>query len=342
MFNKLKLVLKDLRKSKKIKCFFVGNTVKKENSNFNISFTRESSKFIYSSIIIYNDSYAKKICNYIDGKVDYIFVDSEKKTISKNYKNLVNLEKSVKTTIKKTEVFTYKGNDLTVQAAETFLNSFYLNDVRGVGGKKVLIIGSGNIGFKIGLKLTENGSKVYLNRKNKKKLKNIVKTINIIKPIGTSSAAEEIGNYKKILNDVDILIGATSGLPAITKKDVLKFKKNLLILDIGKGIFFNDALKFAISKKFVVYRLDVTPAYNSYLENILSTKKLNYENNSRIVKIKGFMVAKKGILTEKNTLIVDNLRKPKKLYGVSDGSGSFKKINLKAFINIKNKIIKNR
>ena len=65
-------------------------------------------------------------------------------------------------------------------------------------------------------------------------------------------------------------------------------------------------------KKFVVYRLDVTPAYNSYLENILSTKKLNYENNSRIVKIKGFMIAKKGILTEKNTLIVDNLRKPKK------------------------------
>ena len=69
----------------------------KETSSFNISFTRESSKFIYSSIIIYNDFFAKKkICNYIDGKVDYIFVDSEKKTISKNYKNLVNLEKSVK------------------------------------------------------------------------------------------------------------------------------------------------------------------------------------------------------------------------------------------------------
>ena len=29
MFNKLKLVLKDLRKSKKIKSIFIGNTVKK-------------------------------------------------------------------------------------------------------------------------------------------------------------------------------------------------------------------------------------------------------------------------------------------------------------------------
>ena len=60
MFNKLKLILKDLRKSNKIKCIFIGNTVKKESSSFNISFIRESSKFIYSSIIIYNDSMQKK------------------------------------------------------------------------------------------------------------------------------------------------------------------------------------------------------------------------------------------------------------------------------------------
>ena len=53
------------------------------------------------------------------------------------------------------------------------------------------------------------------------------------------------------------------------------------------------------------------------------------------------MAAKKGILTEKNTLIVDNLKKPKKLYGVSDGFGSFKNISLKTFINLKNKVIKN-
>ena len=45
------------------------------------------------------------------------------------------------------------------------------------------------------------------------------------------------------------------------------------------------------------------------------------------------MIAKKGILTEKNTLIVDNLRKPKNIW-ISDGSGSFKKINLKTLINL--------
>ena len=61
MFNKLKLVLKDLRKSKKIKSIFIGNTVKKETFSFNISFTRESSKFIYSSIIIYNDLLQKNL-----------------------------------------------------------------------------------------------------------------------------------------------------------------------------------------------------------------------------------------------------------------------------------------
>ena len=209
-----------------------------------------------------------------------------------------------------------------------------------LGGKKILIVGSGNIGFKIGLKLTENGSEVYLNRKNEKKLNKIVQAINIVKPIGTSSSAKKIVNFRKILNKMDILIGATSGSPVITKKDVLKFKKNLLILDIGKGIFFKDALKLAISNKYVLYRLDVTPAYNSYLENILSTKKLNFEDNVKIIKKKKFVMATKGILTEENTLIVDNLNKPKKLYGVSDGSGSFKKISLKKLIRLENKIKK--
>ena len=340
MLNKVRLILKDLNKSKKKKCFFLGNTAKKESSNFYISEPRNNSEFIYSSIIIYNNSYAKKICRLIDGKVDYVFVDTEKKIISKTNKNLVNIEKCAKENIIKSKIYTYKANDLTVQAADTFINNFYLNDVRGIGGKKVLIIGAGNIGFKLGLKLTENGAEVFLNRKNKKKLNKITEAINIIKPIGTSSLAKKIINFRKILNKIDIFIGATNGFPVIKNNDVLKFKKDLFILDIGKGIFFKDALKLATSKKQVIYRLDATPAYNSYLENILSTEKMNIRNKYNVIKKENFMIATKGIITEENTLIVDNLYKPKKLYGVSDGFGSFKKMNSKKLTQIENIITK--
>lgn len=338
MYDKLKFTLKVLNKSNKIKCIFLGNTVKKENSSFYISDVRENEKFIYSSIIIYNNFFAKKISSFIDGKVDYVLVDTEKKIISKNKNTLVNIEKSIKETIKKSKIFTYKGNDLTVQAADTFINNFFINDPRGVGGKKILILGCGNIGFKIGLKLLESGGNVYLYRRNKKKLLNLVRAINCIKPKGTIATAKSIFNFDEILYDVDILIGSTDGSSVLLKKHVNKFKKKILILDIGKGIFAKNALKLALSKKYILYRLDITPAYNSYLENVISTIKINTQDNFKIVKKNNLLIAKKGILTEEGTVIVDNLNNPKKVYGVSDGSGSFKNLKISMLRILENRI----
>jgi len=338
MYDKLKYTLKVLNKSNKIKCIFLGNTVKKENSSFYISDVRENEKFIYSSIIMYNNFFAKKISSFIDGKVDYVLVDTEKKIISKNKNTLVNIEKSIKETIKRSKILTYKGNDLTVQAADTFINNFFINDARGVGGKKILILGCGNIGFKIGLKLIESGGNVYLYRRNKKKLLNLVRAINYIKPKGTIATAKSIFNFDQILYDVDILIGSTDGSSVLLKKHVNKFKKKILILDIGKGIFAKNALKLALSKKYILYRLDITPAYNSYLENVTSTIKINTQDNFRIVKKKNLLLAKKGILTEEGTVIVDNLNNPKKVYGVSDGSGSFKNLKISTLRILENRI----
>ncbi len=65
-------------------------------------------------------------------------------------------------------------------------------NLRGVGGKKILIIGAGNIGFKIALQLVERGAKVYLCAKNLKKLKLKVDTLNSIKPIHTFEKVNKI------------------------------------------------------------------------------------------------------------------------------------------------------
>ena len=74
----------------------------------------------------------------------------------------------------------YKGNDLTVQACETLINSIYTSDVGGVGGKIYGILGAGNIGFKISQKIVESGGNVFMYRRNKKILNNIIHTINVL------------------------------------------------------------------------------------------------------------------------------------------------------------------
>ena len=43
----------------------------------------ENQKFIYAGAIIFNDFSAKKIAEIIDGKVDFLLIDTEKKIISK-------------------------------------------------------------------------------------------------------------------------------------------------------------------------------------------------------------------------------------------------------------------
>jgi len=49
---------------------------------------------------------------------------------------------------------------------------------------------------------------------------------------------------------------------------------------------------------------------------------------------------KRGILSQAGTIIVDNVKNPKKIYGISDGKGSFKKTEKKKISIIKKLIIK--
>ena len=54
-----------------------------------------------------------------------------------------------------------KGNDLTVDAVDIFLTNLLKTSLEG-RRKKILIIGAGNIGFKIALQMVRKGAKVYL------------------------------------------------------------------------------------------------------------------------------------------------------------------------------------
>ena len=338
MYDNLTNTIKTINKSKKIRCFFLGNTVKRESSSFYVTAIRENQKFIYAGAIIFSDSSAKKIAKIVDGKVDLLLIDTEKKAISNNIEPVVNIERSIKETIKKTKIFTYKGNDLTVQAAETFINNYFLKDIRGIGGKKILILGSGNIGTKLGIKLVESGGNVFLYRRKTKILKNIINTINNIIPKGTLAKAKMIKNLKLNLNQFHVIVGATSGKSILTSNHVKSFKSDVVIIDIGKGIFKKEALKLALNNNINLYRLDVTPAYNAYLENINTTQKIhNFNLKSSLIR-KNFKLVKRGILSDENSIVVDNVSSPKKIYGISDGYGSFKKIQKKTLKNLQKKI----
>ena len=96
-------------------------------------------------------------------------VDAEKKIKPKNNKTPGNIERRVRESVKKSKMLIYKGNDLTVDAIDLFLTYFFKDNIRGLGGKKILIIGAGNIGSKLAQILLERGSRVFINRRSQKK-----------------------------------------------------------------------------------------------------------------------------------------------------------------------------
>ena len=61
-----------------------------------------------------------------------------------------------------------------------------------------------------------------------------------------------------------------------------------------------------------MYRLDISPAYSSYLENVYSTNKISNLFQKNFKSFKKFKLIKRGVLGDKDHIIVDNVENQKK------------------------------
>ncbi len=306
--------------------FLIGNTAK-ENKKLSYFFTpiREFSQIVIAGVIVYSESEAKEIAHIIDGNVDYVFVDSEKK-ISNKFSitgSIANIERAVRESIVQSHFFTYKGNDLTVDSIDSLLSYLYKEKIRGLGGVKVAIIGSGNLGSKLALKMVERGADVVVTRRNKSKLKCIVKALNLIKPDYTQEEVEYSYDNKEASKQVEILIGTTNGLPSITLEMAKLVANKAIILDAGKGTIEQDALKYFNSKGATVYRVDITASLAGMVEmQLFLDDVFRFKLGRR--QYHGIGIVSGGIIGKSGELVVDDISSPGVIYGVAQGDGLFK------------------
>jgi hypothetical protein len=154
----------------------IGSTVKKvKNDNYYITPIRNTGTMIVGGVIVYNEQQAINIAKRIDGEVDYILVDVEKKTprSKSDYGDVPNIERRVREHVSHSELWVYKGNDLTVEAVDALLGHLYKDNLHGIGRTKIAILGTGNLGAKLALKLVERGANVFVTRRDIKKLEKI-------------------------------------------------------------------------------------------------------------------------------------------------------------------------
>jgi len=310
--KKLGLEVVDLaKKTKKMSAFSISCTRNIKKNKLFFPPIRITPYVVCANVILFSKDEVKKIVRVIDGIVDAIFVDVEEKM-----ENLDNLIALVQKEVKKSKIFTIKINDITAESANALI-AHYFKDLHD---KKVAIIGSGNIGSKIALKLAERGANVFVTRRDKNKINCIAKGLDLIKPKNTLSKIVGMTNNYEAAKNADIVIGFTNGIPIIDKKMVDMMSRNGMIIDGGIGTIFQDAIGHATKLGIRILRLDIRAGFAGAITNAIET-----ENFIKKVighkKIDGINVVAGGVIGKKGDIIVDEISNPTRVIGVADGAG---------------------
>lgn len=316
-------ILKIAKEEDKLTGFCIGNTAKMDSNGAYYTPIRNTSIMVTGGIIVYSEKQALDIAKFVDGKVQYILVDAEKKvpdTMSLSGEP-ANIERAVREIIQKSTLWLYKGNDLSVEAVDNLLSYLTKDDLQGIGGKQTAILGSGNIGSKLALKLVERGAKVVITRRDKKKLTSITRALNYIKPIYTTAEITCTSDNEKAAMGAEILIGVTSN-PIISREMIKNLALNSIVVDVGKGAFQSEAIQIAEEMGIAIYRLDVGAAFEGMIHRLWAMENTLSNKFGRCL-FHGETIVSGGLLGRKNEFVVDNVCHPKEIFGIANGKGDF-------------------
>src|SRR5699024_8203446 len=131
---------------------------------------REYSEGKSLNLLITSEEVAFDTIKYFDGKIENIVVDIERK-------QEINLFEIARKVVRNSKLYTNKPNDLTMEAVDTLLLKQFSQDL---SNKKILIYGTGNIAFKLALRLAERNAKVLLDGRDKQKVEKLSEALNLV------------------------------------------------------------------------------------------------------------------------------------------------------------------
>lgn len=317
-------VIKLAASEKKLTGFCIGNTRKEKSTGLYFTPIRNTIKLVAGSVIVYSVEQAKEIAAQVDGKVDYVFVDTEKKVSASQYASgdIGNVERAVREVVEVSKILTFKGNDITVNAIDALLERLLVEHPRGLGGKKATIIGAGNIGSKLALKLVERGMEVVITRRHQRRLAVIVEALNIIKPMGTFATISGTSDNIAASKDADVLIGLTAGAPTITPELIEMLSSAATVIDVGKGCLTPQAIHLAHQKQIPIYRASIGAGFEGYIATALETENI-INNRLGRKEICGVPMVSGGLLGAADEVVVDNVFDPTAIFGMANGVGDF-------------------
>ncbi len=301
---------------------------------------------VICGVVVFSQSQAVIAAKYTKGLVDKILVDSEKKigmqvgvdhklldyfeikdfVINSKSRSCIefgNISAAVRMVVPDDKIIEYKPNDITVDAVWTFL-SIRLNRL---SGKKIAILGCGNIGFKLALKLVESGVNVVLVRRDSSKGVLMANSINMVKPKTTIATAIYNSSPLQASSFCDVLIGtANASVPIINWDMIQSMSPDGFVIDVGKGNVEGYAIKRAIEENIDIIRGDITASLYGFISHRQQMLDIIKYKIGRVEIKPGISIVSGGVLGRSGEVVVDNYSSPSIVYGVADGSGNMKSI----------------
>ena len=250
----------------------------------------------------------KRILEYADGRVDYIFLDVDQK--------IPGLEKSHETALeclKKSELQIYSDTVAWTQA----LFSMILHVRPPTRSLSCALVGDHMMSYRLASSLLDLGYGVLLASPSTNDAQNsIVLALNNLK---LPYQKNQIGIWDGI-SPVDILVGTETKTAVITENMISAVNSDGLVVDGGIGSLTASSVKKARALGIKVLRLDNRAAISSVVQISLEARDL-VNNRMGTDRIAGISVVAGGLMGNDGDIVLDSINKPSTVIGIADGAG---------------------
>ena len=267
------------------------------------------------NFIITDEATAIDFFHQVDGEIPAIVVDCESK-------QNIDLYALAKKHIQKSEVYTNKPNDLAVESADVLLQHHFSGNLVG---KNILIIGTGNIAFKLALRLAERNVQVFIDGRNEQKIDKIVDTINMVIPSYSKYKVRKM-DTSQFEENLDAIIPFVSAEKVISKTYTKWLHESSISIDGGIGNFSEDYIAATLEKNSKIIRLDVRIAI-PYMEASITSQFPSFDFFERVSGekvIDGITMVAGGIIGKEGSVIVNQIENPDQIIGIANGFGGVK------------------
>ncbi|BBO00356.1 hypothetical protein [Sporolactobacillus terrae] len=290
---------------------FISTTARK-SSGLRVLPRRSAMGFTAINFLVTEMDQARACFCALDGHVDYIFIDIERKQD-------LTLIHEARRLITRSKVLTCKPNDATIESCDLLIRHHYADRLEH---KSVLVVGSGNLSTKIALRLAERQAKVYLQSRNHQKTAQIAEALNLMLP----KFSPPIQAIQEPQQHYTMIISFLSAERIIGPNYLPLLSTHSLVIDGGINNFTASFIQGALAKGVTCYRLDVRIAFLYHLLLLSNEAEAFFSQVMGRITVpdRGYDMVSGGIIGNRGDLIVDQVMTPTQVVGIADGFGGVK------------------